>query len=428
MHATSQLDNKLTVVTERIPGARSVSIGILVDAGPHDEPENKLGVAHLLEHALFLGTSGRDARQISGMIDEAGGQMGAFTSRDYTCLYAHIMDDYCTFAWDLLGDMLLNSTFPEEALMRERDVVLQELGMYQDDPARNIHEVLKRSIWPDHPLGRLVAGSPETVSELTREDVIYFAGQNYLPDRMVVAAVGNIDHADAISQAEDAFWRLLGQSNTREIPPAEFSSAITVLPSGVSHSHFALAMPSDAYNSSDRYSIHALNSILGSGMSSRLYSKLREDLGLVYDIHSSYHAYRAGGTVVVEGICSPENLQQILTTSIQELKKIATDGVSQDELWRTKMQIRGQHQLASDSLHTRMSRVLTQQLYFGQTLPEEEVIDGFTSVSCDTVQKAAQRMLDAERFGLTVCGDADATNSETQLRELMHSQFDSQLV
>ena len=428
MHETSQLENKLTVVTERIPGARSVSIGILIDAGPQDEPESKLGIAHLLEHALFLGTSGRDAQRISGMIDEAGGQMGAFTSRDYTCLYSHIMDDYCTFAWDLLGDILLNSTFPEEALMRERDVVMQELGIYQDDPSRNIHEVLKRSIWPDHPLGRLVAGSVETVQELTREDVIYFAGQNYLPDRMVVAAVGNIDHHDAVSQAEDAFWRLLGQSSPRESTPAEFHSAISVLPSGASHSHFALALPSVQYDASDRYSVHALNSILGSGMSSRLYSKLREDLGLVYDIHSSYHAYRSAGTVVVEGICGPENLHQILSTSIQELEKIATDGVSEDELWRTKMQIRGQHQLASDSLHTRMSRILTQQTYFGRTLTEEEVIDGFTSVNRDSIQRAAQQMLESERFGLTVCGDAEGTISEAQLHEVLHTQLDSQLV
>lgn len=415
MFESTILDNQLRIVTEHVPGARSVSLGVLVDAGPQDEPDSKRGIAHLTEHALFLGTSGRDAGQISRLIDEAGGQMGAFTSRDYTCFSAHIMDDYGPFAWDLLGDILLNSTFPEEGLVRERDVVLQELGICQDDRSKNIHDLLKRSIWPEHPLGREVAGDIESVKTLNREDVIYFVGQNYVPDRMVIAAVGNVDHEQAVSQAQDAFWRLLGKSGPRESKPCEFRTAITVESSAIAHSYFALACPSEPYNSPDRYSVHALNSIIGGGMSSRLYTTLRETNGWVYDIHSSYHAYRDAGATIVEGIAFPDMLTKILDVVMEELEKIAQDGVGDDELWRTKMKMRGQHQLASDSMNTRMSRLLTQQFYFDRPLPGQEIIQRLSDVTGESIQDAAKRQLESREFGLTVVGPEDREFSEEQL-------------
>lgn len=417
MHETSVLDNQLRVITQHVPGANSVAIGILVDAGPQDEPENKRGIAHLTEHALFLGTSGRSTNDISRMIDEAGGQLGAFTTRDYTCFSAHIMDDYCPFALDLFGDVLLNSTFPEESLAREREVVLQELGICSEDKSKNLHDMLKRAIWPKHPLGREVAGDIESVRDLTREDVIYFVGQNYVPDRMIVVAVGNIDHQQAVAQAEDAFWRLLGSSNPREPKPCEFHSAIEVATSAISHSYFALALPSLAYNAPERYSVHALNSIVGGGMSSRLYTRLRESLGLVYDIHSSYCAYRDAGSMVVEGIAYPETLTKILSIVTEEIEKIANDGICEDEIWRTKLQIRGQHQLASDSMHTRMSRVLTQQFYLGKPQKDSEVLQGLSEVTRESVQAEAQRMLASQDFGLAVVGPEESEFSEQQLRD-----------
>lgn len=420
MFESTLLDNQLRIVTEHIPGARSVSLGILVDAGPQDEPEDKRGIAHLTEHALFLGTGGRDTQQISRLIDEAGGQMGAFTTRDYTCFSAHIMDDYGPFAWDLLGDILLNSTFPEDDLLRERDVVVQELGICHEDRSKKIHDVLKRSIWPNHTLGREVAGNIETVRELSREDVIYFVGQNYLPDRMTIVAVGNVDHEQAVGQAQDVFWRLLGNSNPRKPTTCDFHSAITILPNPTSHSYFALAFPSVPYQSTERYSVHALNSIVGCGMSSRLYSTLREKYGWVYDIHSSYHAYRDAGTMVIEGIALPDTLTQILDKTREEIEKIANDGIGEDELWRTKMKMRGQHQLASDSMNTKMSRLLTQQFYFQRPLLDEEVIQGLSDVTSESIQRAAQQQLVSGDCGLTVVGPEENRDTEPELAAALH--------
>ena len=398
---TTILDNNLRVITEVVPGTRSTSIGILVNASPQTEPSNKRGVAHLLEHAVFLGTSSRSARDISAMIDEAGGQMGAFTSRDYTCFHAHTMDDYGPYAWELLGDIFLNSTFPEDALMRERDVVLQELGMYQRDQSAKLHEILKRNIWPNHPLGREVAGTPESVCHLNREDVIYFLGQHYLPDNMTISMTGNIDHDHAVAQATDTFWRLLGSTKPSKSLPCEFESTVTIGKSESPHAHCALALPSEPYQDESRYSVHTLNTILGGGMSSRLFSKLRESLGWVYDVHSSYDAYRDGGAIIIEGICAAEDLMKILSHIVQEFEAIANDAVTEEELCLVKRKIMGQHQLASDSVNTRMSRILTQDFYFDRPLDEEEISSGISDVTCESIQKAAQKMLEPERIGIS---------------------------
>ena len=417
MAESTALENGLLILTENVPSARSVSIGILVDAGPQNDPDDRLGLAHFVEHAVFQGTSERDAAAISRFIDEAGGQLGAFTSRDYTCYYAHIMQDYCPFAWELLGDILLNSTFPHDAMEKEREVILQELAIAADRPASRLNDLLKRTIWKDHPVGRPVAGLADDVSRFTREDVIYFVGQNYLPDRMIVVAVGNVDHEETVRQAEDAFWRLLGQSRPRDRKPCDFHSAEVFETGTASHSHFALAFPAGTYRTEDRYSMHALCTLLGGGMSSRLYRSLRDHAGVAYDVHAAYHAYRDAGAVMVEGITQPNALTQAVMTTMHELEDIAAHGVSEDELWRTQMQVRGQHQLASDSIHTRMSRLMTQKLYFSECISESQILDALAAVSSASVQACAQELIESGNRGIAVAASDDSRHQMDLLRD-----------
>jgi predicted Zn-dependent peptidase len=210
VYQQTTLENGIRVVTESMPEARSLSIGILIDAGPRDESPGQGGLAHLTEHALFQGTSSRDARQIARLMDLAGGQVGAFTTRDYTCFHATVLDDYRTYALDLFGDVLLNSTFPAEALERETQSILSEISAAWDAPFERAGQLLKALAWPNHPLGRPVAGWADTVAALTREDVIYFVHQNYLPNRLIIAAAGHVEHLDFVAQVRVAFWRLLG--------------------------------------------------------------------------------------------------------------------------------------------------------------------------------------------------------------------------
>lgn len=422
MRQTSILDNQLHIVTETIPGAQSVCIGVMSAACPQNEPEDKGGLAHLTEHSFFLGTSARDAFEICQLADSTCGNIGAFTARDYTCFYAHIMRDYRPFAWDLLGDILLNSTFPAEGIANERDIILQEIGAAHDHPQTRLNDLLKRSIWPKHGLGRPVTGDADSLSRLTREDVIYFVGQNYLPDRMVVAAVGDVDHDTAVAEAQDSFWRMLGNSQAADDRSCEFESTTIAQTSGVSHAYFSMAFPSRPFADPDRYRTHALNTILGGGLSSRLYTRIRQQMHAVYEVNASYDAYRAAGTFTIDGVTSPEYLGKVLSAAFCEIDEIAQHGVDEEDMHRTKMQLQGQYLLAGDSSHTRMSRLLTQQFYFGRTFDEQEVIEQIDGLCGEDLQLEAQRMLQSSRPTIAVLTPDHSDVSVNELRDILNAQ------
>ena len=423
MYESTTLDNKLTVITESVPGAQSVAIGALVDAGPQQDPPGKEGLAHLTEHALFLGTSGRTAADISQTIDEAGGRMGAFTSRDFTCYYGHVMGDYCPFVWDLLGDIFLNSTFPDEGVNVQRDIVLRELALGADDLSARLNDSMKQFIWSGHRLGQPIAGTSKSVRNLTRDDITRFVGQNYTADRIVLAAAGAVTHEDAVSQARDAMWRLTSTSMpSRQLDrQVQFRSGINIDRCNSTNSYFGLAFPAASYESGERYSVHALNTILCGGMSSRLYSSLRDSLGWVYDIASSYHAYKHAGVICIEGVSSPALIPAIVEVILHELASIANSGISDEELWRVKNQLRGQHQLASDSLHTRMSRMLSQHFYFGNVLKEHDVLDGIDRVTCDSIQSQAALLLCSDERSLTLVGPSSPSCCPEALSDIVYA-------
>ncbi|MCA9148276.1 MAG: insulinase family protein [Planctomycetales bacterium] len=428
MLRSTVLENGLRIVTEEIPGARSTAIGVLVDASPQDDPAGKEGLAHFVEHGLFQGTTSRDAQAISAMIDEAGGQMTAFTSRDYTCYYAHIMDDYSTFAWELLGDILLNSTFDEASIARERDVVVQELSLQEDDYSGQIHDIVKNKIWNGHPLGREIAGNIASVQSLTRDDCLNFVRQHYTPDRLIVAAAGAAQHERMVEQASDALWRLTGTATPRKQSNCDFTTVTHYEHRDVARAYFNIAIPSLCYADPHRYATHGLNVILGGGMSSRLYSQLRESMGAVYYVHSQYYAYRDAGIMMIEGATSDENLERVLQAIVLELDQLAQDGVTDDELWRTRKQMKGQHLLAGDSMSTRMSRILTQNFYFGDFVPEQEILDAIDGIDGAAIQQQAAAVFESGNIAVGVVGPDTSANGQTRILDTLHpAGFFSQL-
>jgi predicted Zn-dependent peptidase len=391
----SVLENGIRVVTESIPTHRSISMGILVGTGPCDEAPDERGVAHLAEHAIFCGTSSRNATQIARLMDEAGGHMGAFTARDFTCYSATVLDDYFTYALDLLGDILLNSIFPPESLEREKNAILREIETAGDMPDERVHNILKSHAWRDHPLGRSIAGQPETVRNLTRENVIYFVHENYLPDRIIVAAAGNIDHEEFVAQVRDAFWRMMGKSLPVKSKLPEFKSGVAFESMPVSQVYFSLGTRACPYADPDRYGLHILNNIIGGGISSRLFRRIREKRGMVYQIDSSYHAYRDDGMLVVEGCAAPENALQVLSLTIEELKKLifADEPIDDEELWKAKMHMRGQHLIAGENTHTRMNRLASQELYFDRYITDKEILDQIDAIETCKLQALAEKVL-----------------------------------
>lgn len=420
-----ELNNGIRIATETVPGSRSVSIGVLIDAGPQDDPADKWGLAHFAEHAFFQGTSGRDAVAISRLMDVAGGQMGAFTGRDYTCFYANVLSDYCPYALDLLGDILLNSTFPEEKLRREKLAILHEIDNACDNPYDRIHSRLKEVMWPHSALGRSILGTRDSVQGFTREDVIYFAHNQYLPNRMILAASGNLNHDHFVAQTQDAFWRMLGASMPRQPVAVHPQGGVVLEHAPVSQAYFAIGIPTANYTDENRYVLHILNCLLGGGMSSRLFCSLREARGLVYHIQSEVHAYRDAGLLVLEGSTTPEQLLQVLNLILVELYHLASfdDPVDAEELWKAKMQIRGQHLLASECLHTRMSRMLTQEHYFGRRIADETILESIDSIDFHALRDYATEALlpSLANLGVAVIGPTTLpTGTRLEIEELIH--------
>lgn len=378
----SLLDNRVRVVTDRMPDRQSIALAVMVGASPRDEPARLGGLAHLTEHMFFQGTSTRNAHQIAELMDLAGGQFGGFTGRDYTCYSATVLDEHCTYAVELLGDLALNSTFPPEALAREQEAIVCEIEAGRDAPRDRVHGLLMGAAWPEHALGRPIAGTPASVRGLSREDIIYFFHQHYVPDRIIIAAAGQVDHSELVAQVHDAFWRMLGQAGGERRGPPAYRPGLRVESLPVSQAYFALGLPAYSYTHAGRYALHVLNNILGGGASSRLFRRLREEHGLVYDIASDYQAYQDAGLLVIEGSTTPDNLLRVLYLIVREIYLLASgEGpVTEEELWKATQQIRRRHLLDTERTGTRMSRLATQEFYFGHYLPAAEVQEAIEAV------------------------------------------------
>ena len=396
---TTRLDNGIRVVTERVPNTRSAGISILVDAGPQDEEANKLGLAHLCEHALFLGTPQRSSLELAKTIDAAGGCFGAFTAPDYTCFYAHILEDYVSYAFDLLGDILVASKYPEELLEREKEVVCQEILGYQDNPNDALLQMTKQSLWPNDPLSRSVTGTVEDVSKLQRADVVQFVSRQYSPDRIIVAAAGALEHDSIVEQTQDAFWTLRGQnpprSNDSPFDPKNSLSRVRVKNMPIGQCSFSIAIPTVPYNDERRYAMHLINNLIGGGMSSRLYQHIREANGLVYSIQSSLLSYRRGGAMVISGETSVDKLIQSIHLTLSQLTALAIweNPIQEEELWKSKMQVRSQSRLATDFVSNRVSGIATQEFHFGYRIEEDQIVNEIDQVSIDELEQVARGVL-----------------------------------
>lgn len=392
---SSELPNGIRVLTESIPHTRGVGMAVLIDAGPQDETDSTPGLAHLTEHAFFLGTQQRCEREIAGLIDTAGGQLGGFTARDYTCLHATVSSDYVTYAMDLLGDMLCGLQTNEERLQREIDVIGHEIDDSDDDPDTWLDGQLKNVMWPGDPLGRSLLGTRESLSRLSADAVMEFVRTQYTPDRIIVAAAGHVDHDTFVEQTHDALWQLSGYDRRQPRSAAKTAGGVIVEKRQQRSATVSVMLPTPTYTDADRYALHVLVALLGGGMSSRLYRELRERQSLVYSASAQWHAYGRGGVLTIDASTTPDTIMPTLMGIIAELTRLAWDdsSITEEELWKAKMQVRGQAYLASDSISTRVSRLATQQLYFGHALPEDELLDAIDVVDRATVCRVAARVL-----------------------------------
>ena len=400
----TRLENGVRVITERVPNTGSAGISVLVDVGPHDEPAGKNGLAHLCEHALFLGTPLRTNRELAELIDAAGGCFGGFTAPDYTCFYSHVLEDYVSYAIDLLGDILVASKYPEELLEREKDVIRQEILGSKDNTDEVLLQLTKECLWPEDSLSKSITGEVADMDRLDRSDVARFISRQYSPDRIIIAVAGGVEHESVVEQVQDAFWTLRGEAVQRKIGPPTLRGGVEVKSMPTRQCSFTVALPTPPYGASCRYSLHVLNNLIGGGMSSRLYQSLREANGLVYSIQSGLLSYRRGGAMTITGATTTANLMQSIQLVLIQVTSLALwdQPINEEELWKSKMLVRSQSRMAIDVISNRVSRIATQEFHFGQRLSDDEMIEEIDMVSIEDLRQLAAEILLAGLPNLTI--------------------------
>jgi len=403
------LDNGLTIISERMDHVRSASVGIWIRSGSRHEDAQLNGISHFIEHTLFKGTRNRTAREIAVESDAIGGHVDAFTSREVASYYVKVLDDHLPRAFDLLADLVTAPLFADEELDRERNVVTEEIKMVEDTPDDLVHEVFVANFWPDHPLGRSILGTIDTLATFNHERVVgYFSGV-YTPRNLVVAGAGNIEHEPFV----DMVGRYLGALNDRPVnlsasAPTHAARRI-VLDKDLEQAHLVLGTRCPSMTSADRYAVHVLNVILGGGMSSRLFQTIREEHGLAYAVYSGVNAYTDAGYLSVYAATSPEQLTDVIKLSVEEFNKLKREPVSEAELQRAKDQLKLSIMLSLESTSARMSNLARQEIFYGRQFTLDEILDRIDEVTLADVQRVA---------GEIFCGDALAITALGQLGSL----------
>lgn len=405
------LPGGLRVVTETLPSVRSVTFGIWAHVGSRDETPSLNGATHYLEHLLFKGTKRRSALDISAAVDAVGGEMNAFTAKEYTCYYARVLDTDLPLAIDVVCDMLTGSLILPEDVDAERGVVLEEIAMTEDDPGDCVHDLFARTMLGDTPLGRPVLGTVETVNALTPERIRRFYRKHYDPTHLVVAAAGNIDHAKVVRMVRRAFERAGALEHTDATPVAPRTGARTLrtagrmelLDRGTEQAHVVLGMPGMARTDDRRWAMGVLNAALGGGMSSRLFQEVREKRGLAYSVYSYTSGYADCGLFGVYAGCRPSQVHDVLKICRDELDEVAEHGLSDDEVRRAIGQLRGSTVLGLEDTGALMNRIGKSELCWGEQMSVDDMLARIASVTPDEVRALARDVL-GRRPSLSVIG------------------------
>jgi predicted Zn-dependent peptidase len=396
------LPSGLRVVTEQMAGARSATIGVWVDVGSRDETTRLHGCSHFLEHLLFKGTAERSALDISVALDAVGGEFNAFTAKEYTCFHARVLDEDLPLAVDVLGDMVTSSVITPDDVEAEREVILDEIAMHDDDPDDVVHNLFAEQAWgATSPLGRPIAGTEESIGALTRAQIVRFYRRHYRPERMVVAVAGNLDHATVVRQVQEAFGRGGWLDGEREpVGPRRGAARVRVRPGRVEATrsfeqvNVVLGVEGLSRDDDRRYALGVLNTALGGGTSSRLFQEVRERRGLAYSVYSFTSHHADSGLVGVGVGCLPAKLDDVLATVRLELAKVAAEGITAEELALGKGQLRGGLVLGLEDSASRMSRLGKAELVHDQLLDIDEVLARIDAVTLEQV-----REIGAEVFG-----------------------------
>ena len=395
--AVSHLNSGLTVVTERMSDVRSVALGFWVGAGSVDESPTIAGASHFLEHLLFKGTAERSAREIAEMVDAVGGDMNAFTTKEYTAFYVRVLADSTRMATDILSDIVWPPALRPDEVDAERQVILEEILMHGDEPADVVHDVFADAMFPGHPLGREVLGDADTVSAVTPDDIGTFHGAHYRPGNVVVAAAGDVDHDALVASLEQGVGDNQGGDSPVRVLPLGEPEPLVVIERDTEQAHVVVGVRGPSRAAEDRFALGVIDHVLGGGMSSRLFQSIREERGLAYSVYSYRMAFEQSGAMAVYAGTSPDNAGDVLTMIHAELDRMAADGPTPAELDAARSYLRGATALGLEDSGARMNRIGTAQLVHGEIMSLEAIEERFDALSVADVAEVARRVLGAPR-------------------------------
>ncbi len=397
------LNNQIPVLLETVKETRSLCMGIWVKTGARYEQPDHNGMSHFLEHMFFKGTERRTAEDIAMETDSLGGELNALTSSEYTLFYIKVLDEYIEKAVDLLTDIFLFSTLPETGIEKEKNIINEEIKMVEDSPADYVHELFSRNVWGTEGLGQPVLGREEIIKTFTREDLLKYISRHYGRENIIVACSGNFVEEQFIGYLNKSLGKLHRSCETRGELPPEYISGLNVVPKDLSEAHVCLGLKGIPYGSENRYSMHLLNTIFGSGYSSRLFQNIREKRGLVYSIYSFHMSYSDTGLWAVYAGTDRKHLREVVDITVDEMRNLSKT-VTSDELQRAKAQLKGNLILALESTSNKMTNIAKQEIYYGRYFSPEEVIRIVESVTLENIKDLAWKLTGDNPLAVTVYG------------------------
>jgi len=402
------LPNGLTILTEVMTHVRSVSVGIWIKTGSRYElPENN-GICHFIEHMLFKGTRHRSAEDIARSVDSIGGHLDAFTAKECVCFNTKVLDEHLPVAFEILADLVLNPLFKEEDIVRERRVILEELKMDEDNPEYLIHEIFTQNFWKDHPLGKPILGTKETVKRFDQQALWQYFRSYYAPNNMVISAAGNLEHEQLVDLVCKYYAELKPADGCGSDPAPVPNARITLRnKKTLEQVHLCVGVPSYPLGHERRYGCYLLNTLLGGGMSSRLFQNIRERQGLAYAVFSELNPFRDTGCLSVYAGTSVSSARRVVECIVQEFHDLKTNVVPPEELRRAKDHLKGSLMLSLESTTSRMSNLARQEMYFGRHFSLDEIVARIERVVGEELLEVARSFFQPQQIAVTVLGNLD---------------------
>src|SRR5215467_2100846 len=402
------LPNGLIVLSEEMRHIRSIAIGIWMKTGSRDEAPEFNGISHFVEHMVFKGTTSRSAQEIARQVDSIGGNMDAFTGKETICFNIKVLDEHLPTALDILSDLVRNPVFNPKDIVREKGVILEEIKMDEDNPDYLVHEIFTQNFWKDHPLGKPILGTKETVRSFRQEDLFGFYRERFSPNNIIISAAGNLNHTKFVDLIQQRFAGLKPVPNGYHQPaPAVTPRIITRNKKSLEQVQLCLGVPSHPISHEKRYVSYVLNTVLGGGMSSRLFQKIREEQGLVYSIYSDLNPYRDTGCLAIYAGTSLESTPKVVESVLAEFRELKSKPLPDEEVRRAKDQLKGSLMLSLESSIARMSNLARQEMYFDRFFTLDEIIRQIECVSIEELSEMSTQLFQTDKIAVTVLGNLD---------------------